>query len=172
MNTEINNILKELYKHHDTWLKIASNLLYNKNDNIVQDVVQQMYINIYDQIKDEKLNANQIIINDNPHYGIIKTTLLRIIQHDKINDNKINKIKEDILNNIAETKKESADEFENKINKILSNMYWFDRKLFNLYVKKFNSVRKLANETKLAHTTVHETLKKCRNTIKKQLNEN
>ena len=55
--------------------------------------------------------------------SIIKTTLLRIIQHEKINDNKISKIKEDILNNIAETKKESADEFENKINKILNNMY-------------------------------------------------
>ena len=164
MNIEINNILKELHKHHDTWLQIARNLLYNKNDNIVQDIVQEMYINIYNQIKEEKLKVNQIIINDNPHYGIIKTTLLRIIQHEKIN--------EDILNNIAETKKESADEFENKINKILNNMYWFDRKLFNLYVKKFNSVRKLANETKLAHTTVHETLKKCRNTIKKQLNEN
>ena len=63
MSTEVNNILKELSKHHDTCLQIASNLLYYKNENLVQDIVQQMYLNIYDQIEDEKLNANQIIIN-------------------------------------------------------------------------------------------------------------
>ena len=172
MSTEINKILIKLNKYHDTWLQMAKNLLYIKDDHLIKDVVQEMYVNIYDQLKENKLNINNIIIDNQPHFGIVKTVILRIIQHNNKNQSKLKKVNEGILNNIEDKSHINVDEFENKIKNILDDMHWFDRKLFKLYVKDFNSVRKLSTETKLGHTTVYKTLKKCRNKIKKGLNEN
>ena len=166
-----NDVLNILYKYQDKWLSIATNLLYREDEQSVKDTVQEMYLVIYDQIKEDKLKAEQVIINNKPHFGIIKRTLQRIIQQEANNNKKLPKDNNRILTNIADNETENIEELTTRIEQILQDMHWFDRKLFKLYVKKFNSVRTLAKETKLGHVTVYNTIKKCRNNIKKKLNE-
>ena len=166
-----NDVLNILHKYQDKWLSIAANLLYREDEQSVKDTVQEMYLVIYDQIKEDKLKAQQVIINNKPHYGIIKRTILQIIQQEANNNNKLPKDNNRILTNIADNETENIEELTTRIEQILQDMHWFDRKLFKLYVKKFNSVRTLAKETKLGHVTVYNTINKCRNNIKKKLNE-
>lgn len=166
-----NDVLNILHKHQEKWLQIASNLLYREDEQAVKDIIQEMYLSIYTQLEEAKLEPQQVIINDKPHYGIIKRTIQQIIQHQANNENKIPKTDNIVLTNIAEEQKENIEELTTKIEEILQDMHWFDRKLFKLYVKKFNSVRTLAKETKLGHVTVYNTINKCRNNIKKKLNE-
>lgn len=166
-----NDVLNILHKHQQKWLQIASNLLYRDDEQAVKDIIQEMYLSIYTQLEEAKLEPQQVIINNKPHYGIIKRTIQQIIQHQANNDNKIPKTDNVVLTNIAEEQKENIEELTTKIEEILQDMHWFDRKLFKLYVKKFNSVRTLAKETKLGHVTVYNTINKCRNNIKKKLNE-
>ena len=166
-----NDVLNILHKHQEKWLQIASNLLYRDDEQAVKDIIQEMYLSIYTQLEEAKLEPQQVIINNKPHYGIIKRTIQQIIQHQANNDNKIPKTDNIVLTNIAEEQKENIEELTTKIEEILQDMHWFDRKLFKLYVKKFNSVRTLAKETKLGHVTVYNTINKCRNNIKKKLNE-
>lgn len=166
-----NDVLNILHKHQEKWLQIASNLLYRDDEQAVKDIIQEMYLSIYTQLEEAKLEPQQVIINNKPHYGIIKRTIQQIIQHQANNDNKIPKTDNVVLTNIAEEQKENIEELTTKIEEILQDMHWFDRKLFKLYVKKFNSVRTLAKETKLGHVTVYNTINKCRNNIKKKLNE-
>ena len=166
-----NDVLNILHKHQEKWLQIASNLLYRDDEQAVKDIIQEMYLSIYEQLQEAKLKPQQVIINNKPHYGIIKRTIQQIIQHKANNDNKLPKTDNLVLTNIAEEQKENIEELTTNIEEILQDMYWFDRKLFKLYVKKFNSVRKLAKETKLGHVTVYNTINKCRNNIKKKLNE-
>ncbi len=166
-----NDVLNILHKHQQKWLQIATNLLYREDEQAVKDIIQEMYLSIYTQLEEAKLEPQQVIINDKPHYGIIKRTIQQIIQHQANNDNKIPKTDNIVLTNIAEEQKENIEELTTKIEEILQDMHWFDRKLFKLYVKKFNSVRTLAKETKLGHVTVYNTINKCRNNIKKKLNE-
>ena len=166
-----NDVLNILHKHQEKWLQIASNLLYRDDEQAVKDIIQEMYLSIYTQLEEAKLEPQQVIINNKPHYGIIKRTIQQIIQHQANNDNKIPKTDNIVLTNIAEEEKENIEELTTKIEEILQDMHWFDRKLFKLYVKKFNSVRTLAKETKLGHVTVYNTINKCRNNIKKKLNE-
>ena len=166
-----NDVLNILHKHQEKWLQIASNLLYREDEQAVKDIIQEMYLSIYTQLEEAKLEPQQVIINNKPHYGIIKRTIQQIIQHQANNDNKIPKTDNIVLTNIAEEQKENIEELTTKIEEILQDMHWFDRKLFKLYVKKFNSVRTLAKETKLGHVTVYNTINKCRNNIKKKLNE-
>tara|TARA_B100001093_G_C26577636_1_gene905754 strand:- start:44 stop:556 length:513 start_codon:yes stop_codon:yes gene_type:complete len=166
-----NDVLNILHKYQDKWLSIATNLLYRDDEQSVKDTVQEMYLVIYDQIKEDKLKAQQVIINNKPHFGIIKRTILQIIQQEANNNNKLPKDNNRILTNIADNETENIEELTTRIEQILQDMHWFDRKLFKLYVKKFNSVRTLAKETKLGHVTVYNTINKCRNNIKKKLNE-
>jgi len=166
-----NDVLNILHKYQDKWLSIATNLLYREDEQSVKDTVQEMYLVIYDQIQEDKLKAQQVIINNKPHFGIIKRTILQIIQQEANNNNKLPKDNNRILTNIADNETENIEELTTRIEQILQDMHWFDRKLFKLYVKKFNSVRTLAKETKLGHVTVYNTINKCRNNIKKKLNE-
>ena len=166
-----NDVLNILHKYQDRWLSIATNLLYREDEQSVKDTVQEMYLVIYDQIQEDRLKAEQVIINNKPHFGIIKRTLQRIIQQEANNIKKLPKDNNRILTNIADNETENIEELTTRIEQILQDMHWFDRKLFKLYVKKFNSVRTLAKETKLGHVTVYNTINKCRNNIKKKLNE-
>jgi len=166
-----NDVLNILHNHQQTWLLIANRLLYRDDEQTTQDIVQDMYIKVYDYIIEGKLQPNNVIINNKPHFGLIKIIILRIIQHQTNNENRLPKDDNCVLNNIVQDEVENIEEITTRIEEILQEMHWFDRKLFNLYVKKFNSVRKLSKETKLGHVTVYNTIKKCRNNIKKKLNE-
>ena len=150
-------------------MEIAENLLYNNNNNTPDDVVQQMYLKLYDQIDDGRLEIQQLIINDKPHFGIIKRTIDQIIKQTANNENKIPRDNNKSIINMTEDDEFKIDEFNDNVEKILNGMYWFDRKLFTLYVKQFNSIRKLANETKLGHVTVYNTIKRAKKNIKNKL---
>ena len=82
---------------------------------------------------------------------------------------KIKQVAREFYDQINETAE--IEEFNNKVLDILNGMYWFDRKLFTLYVKQFNSIRKLAKETRLGHVTVYNTIKRAKKNIKKKLYE-
>ena len=164
-------MLEHLALFHNDFCEIANNLLYKKDKKVVQDVVQEMYIKLYEQVHDGKLETQQLIINDKPHYGIIKRTIERIIQETANLENRIPKDENAVIKNIVEENEFELEEFNNKVIDILNGMYWFDRKLFTLYVKQFNSIRKLAKETRLGHVTVYNTIKRAKKNIKKKLYE-
>ena len=164
-------MLEHLALFHNDFCEIANNLLYKKDKKVVQDVVQEMYIKLYEQVHDGKLETQQLIINDKPHYGIIKRTIERIIQETANLENRIPKDDNAVIKNIVEENEFELEEFNNKVIDILNGMYWFDRKLFTLYVKQFNSIRKLAKETRLGHVTVYNTIKRAKKNIKKKLYE-
>jgi len=166
-----NNILEKLALFHNSYLEIADNLLYANNKTIVQDVVQELYIRLYEQVEEGKLETQQLIINDKPHFGIIKRTIEQIIKQTANKENKIPKDNNKFINDLVENNEFQYDDFNNKVQEILNGMYWFDRKLFTLYVKQFNSIRKLAKETKLGHVTVYKTIKRAKTNIKKKLYE-
>ena len=168
---EKNNLLEHLALFHNDYLEIADNLLYNNNKKVAQDVVQEMYIKLYEQVDNGNLEIQQLIINEKPHFGIIKRTIKRIILKDSNKENRIPKDNNKSMLNIPYEEDFKIEEFNDNVQKILNGMYWFDRKLFTLYVKQFNSIRELAKETKLGHVTVYNTIKKVKTTIKKKLYE-
>ena len=163
--------MEHLALYHNDFCEIANNLLYKKDKKVVQDIVQEMYIKLYEQVHDGKLETQQLIINNKPHFGIIKRTIKRIIQETANKEHKIPKDENAVIKNIVEEEEFEIEEFNNKVLDILNGMYWFDRKLFTLYVKQFNSIRKLAKETRLGHVTVYNTIKRAKKNIKKKLYE-
>ena len=162
-----NEVLNILAQHQKKWEAMANKLLYQNTELNPIDIVQDMYVKVFDDLTNNELQIENLIVNNKPHFGIVKTILKRIIQVKSKNKNK--KVS---LNNshkqIADTQEQQQD-IEKKIDEVLNTMYWFDRKLFNLYRKEFHSIRKLSKATKISHATVHKTIAKCKQELKNKI---
>ena len=146
---------------------MANKLLYQNTELNPIDIVQDMYVKVFDDLTNNELQIENLIVNNKPHFGIVKTILKRIIQVKSKNKNK----KERLTNShkqIADSQEQQED-IDKKIDEVLNTMYWFDRKLFNLYRKEFHSIRKLSKATKISHATVHKTIAKCKQELKNKI---
>jgi len=162
-----NEVLNILAQHQKKWEAMANKLLYQNTELKPVDIVQDMYIKVFDDLTNNELQIENLIVNNKPHFGIVKTILRRIIQVKSKNKNK----KVRLTNShkqIADSQEQQQD-IEKKIDEVLNTMYWFDRKLFNLYRKEFHSIRKLSKATKISHATVHKTIAKCKQELKNKI---
>ena len=146
---------------------MANKLLYQNTELNPIDIVQDMYVKVFDELTSSNLLIENLIVNNKPHFGVIKRIIKQLVQVKSKNKNK--KVS---LNNshkqIADTQEQQQD-IEKKIDEVLNTMYWFDRKLFNLYRKEFHSIRKLSKATKISHATVHKTIAKCKQELKNKI---
>ncbi len=146
---------------------MANKLLYQNTELNPIDIVQDMYIKVFDDLTNNELQIENLIVNNKPHFGIVKTILKRIIQVKSKNKNKKVRLT-NTHKQIADSQEQQQD-IEKKIDEVLNTMYWFDRKLFNLYRKEFHSIRKLSKATKISHATVHKTIAKCKQELKNKI---
>lgn len=146
---------------------MANKLLYQNTELNPIDIVQDMYVKVFDDLTSRNLLIENLIVNNKPHFGVIKRIIKQLVQVKSKNKNK--KVS---LNNshkqIADSQEQQQD-IEKKIDEVLNTMYWFDRKLFNLYRKEFHSIRKLSKATKISHATVHKTIAKCKQELKNKI---
>lgn len=146
---------------------MANKLLYQNTELNPIDIVQDMYIKVFDDLTNNELQIENLIVNNKPHFGIVKNILKRIIQVKSKNKNKKVRLT-NTHKQIADSQEQQQD-IEKKIDEVLNTMYWFDRKLFNLYRKEFHSIRKLSKATKISHATVHKTIAKCKQELKNKI---
>lgn len=162
-----NDVLQILAQHQQKWEAMATKILYSNSELKAIDIVQDMYLKVFDELTNNELEINNLIVNNEPHYGVIKKIIKRLIQvksKDKNNNIRLKDLHKEIAD--KEKQEENIDE---KIDKVLQEMYWFDRKLFNLYRKEFHSIRKLSKATKISHVTVHKTIAKCKQELKNKI---
>jgi len=96
--------------------------------------------------------------------------MMRNIFIDTIKNDKDILINKD-LKNIIKADTEPYVDIEQMVDDIVNEFYWFDKKLFNLYRKKFHSIRKLSAATNISHVVVWRTINNCIKQIKKKINE-
>ena len=162
-----NEVLNILAQYQKKWEAIANKLLYQNTELNPIDIVQDMYIKVFDDLTNNELQIENLIVNNKPHFGIVKTILKRIIQVKSKNKNK--KVRLTNSHKQIADSQEQQEDIEKKIDEVLNTMYWFDRKLFNLYRKEFHSIRKLSKATKISHATVHKTIAKCKQELKNKI---
>ena len=164
-----NDVLLILSNHQKEWEIITEKLLFSTSKLKAGDIVQDMYIKVFDDLTKDKIKPDEIIRNNKPHFGIIKNMLTRIIQVKSKNIKHHLSIEE--LNLQIEDNKEpvQVNNIDAQIDAVLNQMYWFDRKLFNLYRKEFHSIRSLSKATKISHVTVYKTIAKCKKLIARKV---
>ena len=168
MNTEVNNILHILVKDEKTWLSMAEEITSNSKIT-AKDLLHDFYIALHSKLDSKKEKINDILYNDSLNKAFIYKMMHNIFI-DTIRVDKDLLIDKD-LKNIIEADNTKYVDIEKVVDDIVNEFYWFDRKLFNLYRKKFHSIRKLSAATNISHVVVWRTINNCIKEIKKKINE-
>jgi len=160
-------ILSRLYRKHTSWVLMAERMMPLYYSMTAEDVVQEVYLKIYQELRDKKLKSTTIIIDGQPNYAIVYLRIRNIIADMMRSEKSSIPLSADIEDKEAE----SAAEFYEKIDGVIEGFQWFHKKMFKLYSKEFRSIRKLSNATKISYKTVFKTVKECKEEIKRKINE-
>ena len=160
-------ILSRLYRKHTSWVLMAERMMPLYYPMTAEDVVQEVYLKIYQELRDKKLKSTTIIIDGQPNYAIVYLRIRNIIADMMRSEKSSIPLSADI----EDKEVESAAEFYEKIDKVIDNFQWFHKKMFKLYSKEFRSIRKLSEATKISYKTVFKTVKECKEEIKRKINE-
>jgi len=158
-------ILNRLYRKHTSWVLMAERMMPLYYSMTAEDVVQEVYLKIFQELGSKKLKSTTIIIDGQPNYAIVYLRIRNIIA-DMMRSEKSST---PLTTDIEDKEVESAAEFYEKIDGVVENFQWFHKKLFKLYSKEFRSIRKLSNATKISYKTVFKTVKECKEEIRKQI---
>ena len=168
MSSEVDNILQILVRDERVWLSMAEEI--SSNSKIpAKDLLHDFYIALHTKINNGKVKINDILYNDSLNKAFIYKMMLNLFIDNIRNDKDILIDKE--LKNIIEADNEPYFDIEKVVDEIVNEFYWFDKKLFNLYRKKFHSIRKLSAATNISHVVVWRTINNCIKEIKKKINE-
>ena len=168
MSTEVNNILHILVRDEKTWLSMAEEISSNSKI-LAKDLLHDFYIALHSKIDSKKVKISDILYNDSLNKAFIYKMMRNIFLDDLRKDKDILIDKD--LKNIIEADNTKYVDIEKVVDDIVNEFYWFDRKLFNLYRKKFHSIRKLSAATNISHVVVWRTINNCIKEIKKKIND-
>lgn len=181
MNSKILDILAN---KHNEWIKMAKSFKLNNND--ANELVQEMYLRMYDYTKD----VNRIMYNEKEINTFYIYITLRNLYYSKCSSYKRKNIKvftdidqekyNYIINNIAYNedeinknynKKVDLEALYDKIDEIIDDWYWYDKKLTKLYLSTNMSMRDISKETKISLSSIFNTLTNAKEKIRQESKE-
>lgn len=155
--------IEDIYKKHKVWVDIVCSFGCNKST--AQDIVSEMYIKIL-----KKLNKGLIIEygeKDFNYYYIFKT--LKSLFYDlKRKEKNIKIIDISEIQNTAEDYNIRYDESYSIIQKKLKNMYWYNRKVYEI-IESGESIAELSRKSGIAYHSLYNTYIKVKKTLKNLL---
>lgn len=129
-----------------------------------EDLVQDMYIRIYNTTTIEKIQYNDEEVN---------TFYVYITMRNLFYDNKkaeVEKVDIDTIRTIAteyqDHNKEELEVLLDKMNQCIEELHWYDKKIFEIYYGRGETIRQLSAGTKISSSSIFNTIKNVRETIK------
>ena len=101
---------------------------------------------------------------DSSSYNCSKTYNNHYLEYSNNNNKNITNIPNQEVDNTQLKKLE-------KIDKALEDVYWYDKKIFELYYYEGNTLDSLAEKTRISRNSIFNTIDKVRTILKKKLNE-
>ena len=162
---------------YTTLVQTAANFIPAKD---LDDVTQEVFMSLYEDtdrleqlIKDKKIKWYFIRLCKNNYYS--KTSKYYYKYNRPYKDISFN---DDVMNLGLKLKSEDLYFIQDSdmINDILSELYWYDRELFRLYVLGDNDGKRytyssLSKKTKISRMNIYITIKKVKEYIKKRLKD-
>ena len=167
------NILDILANKHNEWIKMAKSFKLNNND--ANELVQEMYRIMYNE---KEINTFYIYITlRNLYYSKCSSYKRKNIKvFTDIDQEKYNYIINNIAYNEDEinknyNKKVDLEALYDKIDEIIDDWYWYDKKLTKLYLSTNMSMRDISKETKISLSSIFNTLTNAKEKIRKESKE-
>ena len=155
------NQMKLVAVKNDDWIRIA--ISFGLNKQTAEDLVQEMYIKIFLKLKD---GTDIMYDNNEINYYYIFNTLRWLFLDLKRKHKNIYKISIDNLQ--IEAYDVNYDETVKKVQEALSNMYWYDRQVFEI-INNGESVAEFSRKSLIEYYELYNTHKKVKNKLKKLL---
>ena len=161
------SILELAYKKHNDWNNIVKS--FGCNPSMSEDVVMEMYIQLDADVKKGLDLYYKSQINHYYCYKVLRgiyTNLYKSSLRQK-------KVYLEDINEIKEIQESGINELEwakqrDHIDSILNDMYWYDKKIFEI-VAKGVSVAELSRNTKISYYSLYNTYTNAKKHIKNKL---
>lgn len=160
--------LKLAYEKHNDWVSIV--LSFGCNPAVAEDIVQEVYIKL-DRLIDNGLDASYgDEVNYYYIYKQLRGTYLNLVkQKDKINMQYIEEMGiPEIKLEDAEDEKYDVLKLMKNLNKELEQMYWYDRKVFEI-IMGGKKIAELSRDTDIGYYSLYNTFRNTINTLKDKL---
>jgi len=162
------SLVELAYDKHKDWINIVKSLGANKN--YAEDIVQELYIQL---ILDIQKGLDLWYNDDINTYYCYKVLRGIYLNTHKKQARMLKTYLEDIEGEIRQIDELGIDEIEyaqrkDFIDNILSEMYWYDSKVFTL-VASGKSVASLSRDTKISYYSLYNTYRNALKHIKEQL---
>ena len=151
-----------LAKKHKTWINIV--LSFGCSKTIAEDIVQEMYIKILLKLE----NGLDIMYEDEINYyyifKVLKTLYIDLKRKGKnikiinIEDTNLSQYDYDV----------DYDEAYDKIKDELKNMFWYDRKVFEI-INEGESIADFSRNSYIEYYSLYNTYRKVKDKLKKLL---
>ena len=170
---KIDKIYKLIADNRNRFIAIASN--YTEDKNVIDEVVQEQML-YFMQMNQETLTD---IYDKDGLEGLVKYGAVAI--HRAITSSRSNyyykyrkyytKIVNADITQIPEIKDDLyKKKLIEKVEKALENMYWYDKKVFEVYYNERHTLDSLAKKTGISRNSLFSTIKKVRTKLKEILN--
>jgi DNA-directed RNA polymerase specialized sigma24 family protein len=151
------------YEKHNQWVEIVQTF-GGLNKEECEDLVQTMYILL---IKNTQKGIDYLYKDEINYYYVFK--ILRGLYVDLIRKkSKVKLISLENIEPVTEIDHNNYDEVYNKLQDILKDMYWYDKKVFEI-IEDGTKISELSRKSKISYYSLYNTYKKVKQKLKENL---
>lgn len=151
------------YEKHNQWVEIVQTF-GGLNREECEDLVQTMYILL---IKNTQKGVDYLYKDEINYYYVFK--ILRGLYVDLIRKkSKVKLISLENIEPVTEIDHNNYDEIYNKLQDILKDMYWYDKKVFEI-IEDGTNISELSRKSKISYYSLYNTYKKVKQKLKDNL---
>lgn len=151
------------YEKHNQWVEIVQTF-GGLNKEECEDLVQTMYILL---IKNTQKGIDYLYKDEINYYYVFK--ILRGLYVDLIRKkSKVKLISLENIEPVTEIDHNNYDEVYNKLQDILKDMYWYDKKVFEI-IEDGTNISELSRKSKISYYSLYNTYKKVKQKLKDNL---
>ena len=160
--------LSDLYSFHNDWIKIVRNF---GESFYAEDIVQEMYLKLANQQNIERYYRNGTIYKG--FVWIVLRNMYYDFEKSKNKLQKVNLIEAFQVIDDSESKEslEAKKIIEIKISETVNSWHWYDKMLYELYRDSGYSTRQIEKHTGISFKSVWQTIKYCKDSLKKEVGE-
>ena len=160
-------LIEIAYLKHQDWINVVKS--FGCNESTAEDIVQEMYLQL---ITDVQKGLDLWYGEDVNHYycyKVLRGIYLNIYKKEA----RVIKTYIEEINELKQAEDLGIDEIEyakrkEQIDSILDDMYWYDRKVFEICASG-KSVAELSRETTISYYSLYNTYTNAKKYIKEQL---
>ena len=158
-------IIDIAFDKHKEWIKVVKS--FGCNPSQAEDVCQEMYLQLH---KDLNKGLDFTYKDDINHYYVYKILRGIFCNIYKKEARKLKAYIEELKTELQEFDENEIDEKEyqereDKVGEVMSNLYWYDAKVFEL-IASGKSVASLSRETKISYYSLYNTYRNALKHIK------